>query len=286
MTPSPSSDSGVRISSGPVPETGGRRVLKILRYLAQRQRPALTSAIARDCHLPRTSAYRLLHVMEDTDFVTYYPDEGRWGLGPSSYELGTGYLLSEPLTRQSKSILVNLAAQTGAFMTIGVLHGTDVIVSGAHHSESPAWSDLEPGVRYPAHLTAMGRALLMGRTRGDLLALYGDRPLARPTGSGPGTTDELLELLDHARQRGYTESSADLADGVWAFAAPVCNAAGRSVAALAAGFLGEPPKGEAFDRLIAALLRGAEEISDRLGYGRAERTPIDPAEATSDTAGS
>ena len=158
-------------------------MLKILRYLAEHGRPVLASAIARDCHFPRSSTYRLLHVMDDTGFVTYYPDEGRWGLGLSSYELGTGYLLSDPLARQSMSILVTLAAQTGAFMAIGVLDGTDAIVSGAHHPESTTeWADFEPGVRYPAHLTAMGRALLIGRSRGELLALYGDRPLARPNG--------------------------------------------------------------------------------------------------------
>jgi len=251
------------------PATGGRRVMKILLYLAEHQRPVLASAIARDYHLPRTSTYRLLHVMEDMGFVTYYPHERRWGLGPSSYELGTAYLLSDPLARQSKSILVRLAAQTGAVTAIGVLDGTDVIVSRAYQPESTIeWSDFELRVSHPAHLTAMGRALLIDRTRGELLALYGDRPLARPNGTGPGTIDELLEQLEAAKERGYTESPVDLADGVWAFAAPVYRAAGRIVAALAAGFFAEPPKGEDLDRTIAALLRGAEEISSRLGCQR------------------
>ena len=188
------------------PDTSARRVLTILRYLAQHQRPVLASTIARDCHFPRSSTYRLLHVMEDERFVTYYPDEGRWGLGLSSYELGTGYLLSDPLARQSMSILVALAAQTGAFMAIGVLDGTDAIVSRAHHPESTtAWADFEPGLRYPAHLTAMGRALLIGRSRGDLIALYGDRPLSRPNDKGPGTVDELLEQLGRPRS-GVTPS--------------------------------------------------------------------------------
>src|SRR6476469_667042 len=60
------------------PDTSARRVLTILRYLAQHQRPVLASAIARDCHFPRSSTYRLLHVMADERFVHYYPDEGRW----------------------------------------------------------------------------------------------------------------------------------------------------------------------------------------------------------------
>jgi DNA-binding IclR family transcriptional regulator len=241
-------------------------VLTILRYLAAHQRPALASAIARDCGFPRSSTYRLLHVMEEESFVTYYPDEGRWGLGRSSYELGTGYLLSDPLARQAMGILVRLSAETGAFMAIGVLDGTDAIVSRAHPPEAAEWDDVHPAVRYPAHLTALGRALLIERERRDLTALYGEGPLARPTGRGPATLDELMVELKKAAERGYTESPADLADGITAFAAPVRSAAGRIVAALTAGFLGDPPHGAELQRVTTALIAGAAEISARLGY--------------------
>jgi hypothetical protein len=46
------------------------------------------------------------------------------------------------------------------------------------------------------------------------------------------------------------------------------------VAALTAGFLGEPPVGATFDAAMAALLAGAAEISSRLGY-----RPCDPPAA-------
>ena len=217
-TPStPSRRASRAVTAEGTPDTSARRVLTILRYLAQHQRPVLASAIARDCHFPRSSTYRLLHVMEEERFVTYYPDEGRWGLGLSSYELGTGYLLSDPLARQSMSILVALAAQTGAFMAIGVLDGTDAIVSRAHHPESTtAWADFEPGLRYPAHLTAMGRALLIGRSRGDLIALYGDRPLSLSERQGPGHGRRAARAAAGGRGaglRGVARSTSPTASG-------------------------------------------------------------------------
>ena len=111
------------------------------------------------------------------------------------------------------------------------------------------------------------RALLLDRRPGDLLALYGDRSLARPDGRSPGTIDEFLEQLNEAKEKGYTESPVDLADGIWALAAPVRSAAGRIVAAWTASFLGEPTQDKDFHRMIAVLLRGAEEISSRrLGH--------------------
>ena len=254
-----------------IPDTSGRRVLRILQYLAQHQRPVLASAIARDCGLPRSSTYRLLHVMAEERFVTYYPDDGRWGLGLAAYELGTGYLLSDPLARQAAGILVRLAAETGAFTAIGVLDGTDVVVSRTHIPETAtAWADVQSGGRYPAHLTAMGRAILLGRDDVELTALYGDRKLVQLAGRGPTTLAELVGELEEARAVGYAASLNDLEDGITAYAAPVQSAPGRVIAALTAGFLGDPPTGLQLDNVLAALLAGAAELSARLGYRTTE----------------
>jgi DNA-binding IclR family transcriptional regulator len=246
--------------------------LTILRYLAG-HRPASTSAIVRDCHVPRSSAYRLLHVMEEERFVFFDPALKRWGLGASSYELGSGYVLPESLIRQSQSVVAKLAAQTGALVAaVAVLDGTEVMMlltsppSGTEFVAVGA----EATLRFPAHLTATGRALLAHRSRGDLIALYGKGPLARPTGRGPGTVDELLEALREVEERGFAESAGDLADGIWAFAAPVRCTADRVVGALGAGFRGRPP-GDAALRAAAALTSAAAEVSSRLGY-RPDRT--------------
>lgn len=252
-----------------IPDTSGRRVLRILQYLAQHQRPVLASAIARDCGLPRSSTYRLLHVMAEERFVTYYPDDGRWGLGLAAYELGTGYLLSDPLSRQAAGILVRLAAETGAFTAIGVLDGTDVVVSRTHIPDT-AWADVQSGGRYPAHLTAMGRAILLGRDDIELTALYGDRKLVQLAGRGPTTLAELVDELEEARAVGYAASLNDLEDGITAYAAPVQSAPGRVIAALTAGFLGDPPSGLELENVLAALLAGAAELSARLGYRTTE----------------
>ena len=125
---------------------------------------------------------------------------------------------------------------------------------------------MEPTVRYPAHLTATGRALLAQRSWGELMALYGKGPLARPTGRGPGTVEELLEALQEVGERGFAESAGDLADGIWACAAPVRGAPDRVVGALGAGFRRRPRGDAALHAATAALTGAAAEVSSRLGY--------------------
>jgi DNA-binding IclR family transcriptional regulator len=249
-------------------------VLTILRYLAG-HRPATTSAIVRDCHVPRSSAYRLLHTMEDEEFVLFDPDARRWGLGRSAYELASSYMLPDSLARQSESVVAKLAAQTGALMAaVAVLDGTDVmmLLGSRPAGDGSVAVGAEAATRYPAHLTATGKALLAHRSRGELIALYGKGPLARPTGRGPGTVDELLEALREVEERGFAESAGDLADGIWAFAAPVRCTADRVVGALGAGFPRRPPGKAALREAAAALTTAAAEVSSRLGY-RPDGTP-------------
>jgi len=245
-----------------------RRVLTILRYLAG-HRPATTSAIVRDCHVPRSSAYRLLRIMQEERFVLFDPDVQRWGLGPSSYEMASSYVLPDSLARQSQSVVAKLTADTGALMAaVAVLDGTDVVMllASRRTGDGSVAVGVEPTVRYPAHLTATGRALLAQRSRGELLALYGTRPLARPTGRGPGTLEELMEALRVVGERGFAESAGDLADGIWACAAPVRGGVDRVVGALGAGFRCRPRGDAAVREATAALTSAAAEVSSRLGY--------------------
>ena len=98
-----------------MPDTSGRRVLRILHYLAQRQKPVLASAIARDCAFPRSSTYRLLHVMAEppaiyADLVRLEEDVDQ--LLESKSELGTN------LSHQRKEL-----ERIGVAAEVRVRHG-------------------------------------------------------------------------------------------------------------------------------------------------------------------
>jgi len=253
-------------------DTNPRRVLRVLRYLAG-HRPALTSAIVRDCQLPRTTAYGLLKVLKAEEFVEFDPVEKRWSLGPCAYDVASAYRVADALVWQSSGILARLTAESGALMAaIGVLEGTEVTMVATEHAHRQPGAADGPPLRYPAHLTATGKALLACRPRAELMALYGRKPLARPAGKGPGTVDELVESLREVCERGFAESAADLGDGLWAMAAPVHAPAGRVVAAVGAAFRERPPAGGALRRATEMLTSAAAEVSSRLGTA-AQVTP-------------
>src|SRR5262245_29757019 len=168
-------------------DTTSQRVLRLLSYLAG-HRPASASTIARDCDLPRSSTYRLLHALTANQFAVFDPLSKRWRLGPSADVVASHYCLPEVLARQSAAVLDRLACRTGALRTVvGVLVGTEVMVVASQQPDTISRTYCGgPGMRCPAHLTATGKALLASRTRGELMALYGTSPLPQPAGHGPG----------------------------------------------------------------------------------------------------
>ena len=246
-----------------------RRVLTILRYLAG-HRPASTSAIVRECHVPRSSAYRLLRILQEERFVLFDPDAQRWGLGPSSYELASSYVLPDSLARQSQSVVARLTAETGALMAaVAVLDGTDVmmLLASRRTGDGSVAVGVEPTVRYPAHLTATGRALLAQRSRGaSSWPSTGSGRWPDRRGAARGRSRSCWRRLQEVGERGFAESAGDLADGIWACAAPVRGAADRVVGALGAGFRRRPRGDAALREAAAALTSAAAEVSSRLGY--------------------
>ncbi|MET0965432.1 MAG: helix-turn-helix domain-containing protein, partial [Nakamurella sp.] len=76
-----------------------RRGLAVLRLLGSRASPVSAGAIARELGLPRSSTYELLTELAAAGFVVHLPDQRRWGLGLTAFELGSAYLRSDPLER-------------------------------------------------------------------------------------------------------------------------------------------------------------------------------------------
>jgi len=67
------------------------RALRVLQTLARHAKPMPTMAIARSCNVPKSSAHNLLNTMRAHGFVSYYPADHAWGLGPAAFEVGAAH---------------------------------------------------------------------------------------------------------------------------------------------------------------------------------------------------
>jgi len=243
------------------------RVLEVLTLLARHTRPVPTMTIARQCAIPKSSAHQLLNVMRARNFVTYYEAERAWGLGVASFEIGAAYLRSEPLKRLGRPILSKLTQQTGDTSHLAILHGTEVLYIDKEEASGPAPKLVtEVGVRLPAHLTAVGRAMLAELADAQVRALYTRQPFVRRTGRGPASVGELLRELSEVRRRGFSHEDQMVTPGIACVAAPVFSHEGVPVAAVGVTYVSAQRDGPDLEGLALVVRSMAARLSINLGY--------------------
>jgi len=244
------------------------RTLAVLRSLAA-SGPVSAGALARDLGLPRSSTYHLLAAMEAEGFVVHYPEDERWGLGVSAFEIGTAYLRQEPLERLARPVLARLAQRAGAVLPcvahVGVLHGRETLYLALEESpRRPVTVVANVGVRLPASLTASGRAMLAALPASQVRALFPHRDaFVDRTGRGPMTPRALTALLREESARGWAEEDGYITDGMASVAVAALDRNGRPAASIGLTFAREDslPRRE----LLADLVRAhARELGRRL----------------------
>lgn len=249
------------------PVKSAERVLDVLTLLAQHTRPVPTMTIARECGIPKSSAHQLLNVMRARHFVTYYEAEHAWGLGLASFEIGSAYLRSEPLRRLGRPLLSALTQRTGDTSHLAILHGTEVLYLDKEEASGPAPKLVtEVGVRLPAHLTAVGRAILAELTEPQLRALYALQPLVHRTGKGPEDIGELLGQLAEIRLRGFSHEDQMVTPGISCVAAPVFSHENVPVAAIGVTYVAAQRDATGIADVAATVRQMAARLSMNLGY--------------------
>jgi DNA-binding IclR family transcriptional regulator len=231
--------------------------------------------IARECSIPKSSAHHLLNVMRARNFVTYYDAERAWGLGVSVFEIGSAYLRSEPLQRLGRHILAELTQRTGETSHLAMLHGTEVLyIDKEQPSGSAPKLVTEIGVRLPAHLTAVGRAILAELTEIQVRALYAHQPLVQRTGHGPTNVAALLRDLDDVRARGFAFDDEMVTPGIACVACPVFSHEGVPAAALGVTYVAAQRSPDDVELVAQLVAQMAARLSGSLGYSDQEAVGV------------
>jgi DNA-binding IclR family transcriptional regulator len=253
----------VDVSSVPA----ARDALRIVKYLASHSGPVRAATITRDLELPRSTTYHLLKVLQDEGFLLHSPENQAYLLGPLIAEIGSSVLSSTALARLAEPLLERLVSETRMPVVahLGVLNHSDVVYASkvsANHAPSVVTSI---GVRMPAHLTATGRAMLAALPETQLRAIYPARAnLVLRAGPGPRTLEELDEILDGVRERGWAVEDGDITLEYASVAAAVLDHNGYPAASIGLTFRGAIVDARHVRRLGAATQSAATALSRRI----------------------
>lgn len=241
------------------------RTLEVLGLLARADRPLSTLEIARAVDMPKSTSHHLLNVMAEHRFLEYRSDLRMWTLGVASLEIGAAYQRNGALTGKSQRYLQALTSQTGLTSHLAVLQGPDVVYLD---KREPPVSGIrlvtEVGTRLPAHLTAVGRAILSRMSSAQIVQLYDGYSWPVRTGSSVHSLEDLNDLLEGIRETSVAFESDSTTLGISCIASPVTGATSDPLAAIGIAYLSVTQTEESESRMSAVVRDTAGELSGAL----------------------
>lgn len=239
------------------------RALTVLEILAGRGVAGVTE-IAAELGVHKSTASRLISVLESRGFVEQLSDRGKYRLGYGIARLGSALTRHRDLAHEGRVACEALAADTGETVNLAILDGGRVIniseVRGSGAVAVQTWV----GQSTPSHATSSGKALLAHLPRRDLeAALDGD--LQRFTERTITDRSALERELDTVRERGWASSVEEYELGLNAVAAPVRDHDGTVVAAVSIAGPSFRLGPADFAGLAPRLLQAAADFGRRLG---------------------
>jgi len=186
------------------------------------------SEIARRAGVAKSTAHRLLLVLEENGMVERF--EERWRLGAHVFRLGNAVSVCRPRRLRDRALpyMHDLHQQTRGCVQLAVPHGTEVLyvekVFGHGDNTTPSYV----GGTMPMTCTGVGKAIL-AHAGPDLLEQVLSAPLPRLTSRSISSPQALLAELETVRAAGFALDRQEARAQLVCVAAPIMQ--GRSCVA-------------------------------------------------------
>ncbi|SPS01978.1 IclR family transcriptional regulator [Cupriavidus taiwanensis] len=245
---------------------GLERGLRLLGEFSSRERTLSAAELARRLKVPRSTVFRLLATLEMMGFVERTDGGREFRLGMAVLRLGFDYLASLELTELGRPLLDRLRDEIHYPCNLVVRDGRSIVYVAKSVASRPFASTVNVGTRLPAHATVLGRVLLEDLSLAELRALYPEERLEVYSESTPRTVDELYEMVQRDRQRGYVLQEGFFEASISTIAAPVRDRSGKVTAALGATIPAARIDPDQLDNMVEQVRRAAAELSRLLDY--------------------
>ena len=227
-------------------------------------REELTAAqAAKELGVSRTAAFRMLYTLEAKGYLTRSA-EGGYRLGIRLFSLGALAQSRMVLTGLVRPYLSRLAGETGETAHLGIMDGAcHVVFADKVLGRLNLKMDTVLGDRRWAHQTALGKAMLAGKTREQLEQYARAADFRCLTPNGITTCEELYAEIELTRQRGWAIDNEEGEEGLTCYAVPIIDRSGAAIAAISCS--GPCTRMERHrDHDLAALRRAAAGIKAAL----------------------
>jgi DNA-binding IclR family transcriptional regulator len=241
------------------------RAVSVLEILARHGEAGVTE-IAEELDVHKSTAFRLLGVLEHRGLVAQAKDRGKYYLGAGVLRLAGAAAVRLDISQEAVPVCRELSDELGETVNIAVLDDDAAVNIMQARGTASVTAQNWLGRRTPLHATSSGKVLLahMPPTpREGFLA----RTLPRFTEHTVTMTGTLRAELETVAEQGYAVTVEELELGLAAVAAPVRAHDGKVIASISVSGPVYRMDSERLPELAELTVAAGAELSRRMGHG-------------------
>lgn len=205
-------------------------LLKLLVLFRSQKEIRMTDA-AQHLGVAKSTAHRLLAMLEYHEFVVQDPVSRLYLAGPTLVDVGLS--VAGGMDTSARPVMKELSRSVGETVNLLVLRGREVLFVDCVESAQALRIGSRIGVVLPAHCTSGGKAILSQLTLENLRQLYLGGRLEVVTEASITTRSQLEKQLVIVRRRGYATNFGESENELSAVGSAILDRSGRVRGAVA-----------------------------------------------------
>jgi DNA-binding IclR family transcriptional regulator len=242
------------------------RALAIIDTLATEREDVSLMQMSGKLGLHKSTAHRLLMILERHRMVEREPNTGRYRLGLRLFELGALAIARFDIRERARPHIERVLFETEETVHLCVLDAGEVLyVDRVEPSRSVRMAS-KIGRLSPAHCSSVGKAMLAHLPEREVDDIVRQHGLPRMTPHTIVTPADLKADLKAIRERGYAIDNEEAEEGVRCVGAVVLGHDGRPLGAISTSAPSFRLTMERVPAVAAAVCRAAWALSIESGY--------------------
>lgn len=218
-------------NSGPNRIKSLERALDVLDCLAAGGGMSL-SEIAEKLQQAPATVFRILTTLETRKVVDMDAASQLWFIGPTSFQLGSAFLLRTGIVERARPLMRQLMEETGETANLGVDTSGEVMFISQVETHANIRAFFPPGATSPMHASGIGKALLAHADQFRIDKYLAGEDLESFTEKTISDKDALRDELLSVKLQGFAFDNEEKSIGMRCIAAPVFNIHGEAIAGI------------------------------------------------------
>lgn len=243
------------------------KLLTLIEVMSELSEPVRLQDLSRELGMNSSTVLRFLAALQHRGYAARDIDTGRYYLTFKLCGIAQNIGSNMSIRNISLPFLRNIAQIFGESANLSIEYDMSVMYIEVVNSPGKTLvSTQRIGNIAPLHCTGVGKLLLLNYTPAQMEQMAAVKGLVRFTDSTITGLQELTQVVEEARQKGYAFDNEECEPGVRCVAAPVRDYTGRVVAGISiSGPVTRMTDSHIFANL-PFLLDTAGELSHRLGW--------------------